>query len=90
MGAIGGGAVAQCAQIQPARPSTWLFGEAGGIQVWTVEGDPRVQVSVLIGDGAPVVLLNECISGTAREYDALAWALKQIATGEPGFVARRV
>lgn len=79
----------QCAYVQPIHPSTWLFGAAGGIQVWAVDGDPRVTVSVLTGEGAPVILLNRAIAGTPAEYDALAWALEEISRGQRGFVARR-
>lgn len=69
----------------PTRPSTWLLGDRGSIQVWAVEGDPRVQVSVLIGQGSPIVLLNRLIAGTDGEYSALTWALGKVATSTSGF-----
>lgn len=77
--------MAQRTQSQPSHPSTWLFGETGSIQVWTAEGDARVTVAVLIDD-VSVVLLNHRIVGTPAEYDAMAWALGQIARGRRGFV----
>ena len=77
------------AQIRPTRPSTWLFGEAGGVQVWAAVGDPSVCAAVLIGQGAPVVILNERIVGTADEFAALSWALARVSRGESGFFVRR-
>jgi hypothetical protein len=83
---IGGGAMlAQTRPSHPARPSTWLFGEGVGIQVWAVTADPRIRVAVLIGQGNPVILLNRLLAGTSDEYPALAWACQQIATAAPGF-----
>ena len=73
------------AAARPARPSTWIFGDTGGIQVWAVEGDPRIRVAVLIGHGSPIVLLNRLLAGTSDEYDALAWAFDRVATFTPGF-----
>lgn len=70
---------------EPARPSTWLFGEAGGMQVWVVAGDNRVRVSVLVGQGAPVVLLNQAIVGTPFEYESISWAFGKVAEEVDGF-----
>lgn len=71
----------QSVQVRPIRPSVWLFGEAGGVQVWAAEGDPRVHVGVYIGDGPPVILLNRRLVGTNGEHDAISWALARIAEG---------
>lgn len=77
------------APAHPARPSIWLFGEAGGIQVWAADGDPKVRVAVLIGVDMPVVILNRLLVGTPAEMAALTWALAEIARGEPGFYVSR-
>lgn len=72
-------------QVQPVRPSVWIFGEAGGIQVWAAVGDENVRASVLIGQGPPIVILNQRIIGTPCEYPALSWALAQVAERGQGF-----
>lgn len=71
----------QTLQATPIRPSMWLFGENGSIQVWAAEGDARVRVGVLIGGGAPVIMLNRRLVGTAAEHEAISWALARIAEG---------
>lgn len=73
------------AQVQPTRPSVWLFGEVGGVQVWAAIGHPSVRASVLIGQGAPVVVLNRAVVGTPAEFCALNWAFGEIAAGRRGF-----
>jgi hypothetical protein len=89
-GTSGEVAVGHALKAQPARPSTWLFGTSGGIQVWAADGDPRVSASVYAGGdgGPPVILLNRRLVGTPEEYAALAWALERVAEGVTGFVAR--
>jgi hypothetical protein len=45
-----------------------------------------VRASVLIGEGAPVVMLNRLLLGTAAEYEAIAWALARVAEGAHGYL----
>jgi hypothetical protein len=73
------------AQIHPSRPSTWIFGETGGVQVWALDGDPAVKASVLIGHGSPVVIVNRLLIVAGSEHAALAWAFRVIATGLTGY-----
>ena len=70
---------------QPHRPPFWVFGDAGGVQVWAVDGDPRVLASVLIGAGSPIVLINRVLADTAAEHGLLSWAFTVIAAGAEGF-----
>lgn len=72
-------------QTQPCRPSTWLFGDAGGVQVWTCYGHRAILATVLIADGPPLVMMNQAIVGTPTEMRALCWAFEQIAAGVRGF-----
>jgi hypothetical protein len=78
--------VGSATHFRPVRPSTWLFGEAGGIQVWAATGKPSVRASVLIGEGAPVILINYQLVGTPAEYGAIAWAFARIAEGARGYI----
>jgi len=73
------------AQTQPSRPAVWLFGEAGGVQVWAVEGDSRIKASVRVGRCPPIVLLNRAISGTPDELVVISWALGLIDAATAGF-----
>ena len=68
----------------PARAPTWLLGSRLGVQVWEVTEDPRIWVSILVGE-SPIVLLNRVVVGTAREGAALNWALARLALDGPGF-----
>ena len=82
--------MSQAAQVQPVRSSTWLFGEAGGVQVWVSVGPPELRAAVMIGNGAPIVILNAGIIGTPLELEMLAWAMTKIADGRLGFTVNRV
>lgn len=73
------------AQTCPSRPSTWLYGEGVGIQVWAVDAHPSIRVAVRIWQGDPLVLLNRLLAGTPDEFGALAWALAKVADATPGF-----
>jgi hypothetical protein len=88
-GIIGEMTVGHVAHAQPARPSAWIFGEAGGVQVWAAEGDSRVRVAVLVGDGPPVIVVNRRLMGTPAEHGAVCWALRQVAERGTGFYVLR-
>ena len=68
-----------------ARPPTWLMGSDVGIQVWTVSVHQAISATVLIDDGAPIILLNRTIVDTPQEGSALATAMALIAQGVRGF-----
>ena len=77
------------APAQPVRPSVWLFGEAGGIQVWEANGDPRVRVAVLVSAHTAIIMLNRLLVGTPAEHDAISWALARVTKEEPAFYVWR-
>lgn len=52
-------------------------------------GDARVEASILIGHGVPVLTLNATIVGTDLQEDAVLWARTLIAVGAHGFHVKR-
>lgn len=80
MGARMLGAIRQGAVRQPG----WIFGTDRGIQVWTVNESRRITASILVGP-QPIVLLNQHVVGTAREGEALSWALERVHDAVNGF-----
>lgn len=82
---MGSGALAK----EPKRAPVWLLGNGHGIQVWTIDVDPRIRASVLIGEDGPMILLNRRIADTSQEGAALHWAFARIAAREPGFYVLR-
>ena len=77
-------------QTQPTRPSTWMLGDTGGVQVWAAYGHRAVLCAVLIGASAPIVTLNQAVVDTPSEMQALCWAFARIAEGAPGFYVQLV
>lgn len=84
-----GGGLAVVVDMQPRRPARWLYGEGVGVQVWTIPMTDSTHVAVLIGAGAPVILLRAGIVDTDREWPALSWALRKVASSpKPGVYVR--
>jgi hypothetical protein len=71
----------------PERETVWLFGASQGVQVWRIDEHRRIEASILVGP-QPIVLLNNSVVGTAREGDALSWALARVHEAVPGFYVR--
>lgn len=78
----------QAAQGCPSRlrqPARWLYLTEDGVQVWEIDGHPQEIAGVLIGQGAPVIMLNRQIVGTDIELAAIGWARLTIGDRPAGY-----